>query len=83
MAIATERKSIGVSAGHKQQWNAIIDRMIRHGATATDAQFDQIVDYLVKYFGPEESKIDSTARMGAKKSEAPRTVRILLSSKGL
>jgi mono/diheme cytochrome c family protein len=51
----------------KQQWNATIDRMIRHGATATDAQFDQIVDYLVKYFGPEESKIESTAPIGAKK----------------
>jgi cytochrome c5 len=44
----------------KQQWNATIDRMIRHGATATDAQFDQIVDYLVRNFGPDESKIEST-----------------------
>jgi hypothetical protein len=47
-----------------QQWNATIDRMIRHGATATDAQFDEIVNYLVKHFGPGE-QIGSAAAKGA------------------
>lgn len=45
--------------GTDQHWQAVIDNMISKGATATDAEFDQIVAYLSKNFGyvPEASDL--------------------------
>jgi competence protein ComEA len=33
-------------------WNAILDEMVNNGATASDAEFDQIAAYLTKSFPP-------------------------------
>ncbi|HJT87139.1 MAG TPA: cytochrome c [Bryobacteraceae bacterium] len=45
--------------GTDQHWQAVVDNMISKGATATDAEFDQIVAYLSKNFGyvPEASDL--------------------------
>jgi len=42
---ATERHDL---AG----WNGIIDQMVNNGATASDAEFDQIAAYLARSFPP-------------------------------
>jgi competence protein ComEA len=36
----------------KAGWNTVIDAMANRGARATDQEFDAIVEYLTKYFGP-------------------------------
>ena len=36
----------------KAGWDAVIDAMANRGARATDQEFDAIVAYLTKYFGP-------------------------------
>lgn len=33
------------------EWDDIIARMVDHGARATEAQQDQILDYLVRFYG--------------------------------
>ena len=33
-------------------WNAVLDQMVQNGATASDAEFDQIAAYLAKSFPP-------------------------------
>jgi hypothetical protein len=35
----------------KERWSAVVDDMVSRGATATDAEIDQIVDYLAANFG--------------------------------
>jgi competence protein ComEA len=35
----------------KKQWAAVVDKMALDGATATDAEFDAIIEYLAKNFG--------------------------------
>jgi hypothetical protein len=42
---ATERHDL---AG----WNSVLDQMVNNGATASDAEFDQIANYLAKSFPP-------------------------------
>jgi hypothetical protein len=42
---ATERHDL---AG----WNDVINQMVNNGATASDAEFDQIANYLAKSFPP-------------------------------
>ena len=34
-------------------WDAMIGKMIDRGAPLSEAEQDQVYDYLVKYFGPE------------------------------
>jgi len=34
-----------------QGWNSTVDRMVQQGASASDEEIHQIVDYLAKYFG--------------------------------
>jgi competence protein ComEA len=36
----------------KAGWDAVVDAMANRGARATDQEFDAIVAYLTKYFGP-------------------------------
>ena len=36
----------------KERWGQVVDDMVSRGATATDAEVDQIVDYLAANFGP-------------------------------
>ena len=40
----------------KDEWNELVDSMAARGAKASDEEFDTIVNYLAKYFGPEKSK---------------------------
>jgi len=43
----------------KERWGMIVDDMVSRGATATDAEVDQIVDYLAANFSkpkPQEEK---------------------------
>lgn len=35
----------------RAQWEVSVDRMIDRGAKVSDADYDQVVDYLVKNFG--------------------------------
>src|ERR1700737_958610 len=44
-AVAKYRKS-------KEDWQAVIDDMVTRGADATDQEFDTVIDYLAKCFGP-------------------------------
>jgi len=46
---ATERHDL---AG----WNSVIDTMVNNGATASDAEFDQIAHYLAVSFPPGKKK---------------------------
>lgn len=34
------------------QWDEVIGKMIDRGARMTEAEQDQVYDYLVRYFGP-------------------------------
>jgi competence protein ComEA len=38
----------------KAEWNDLVDKMAARGAMATDEEFDAIVTYLAKNFGPPE-----------------------------
>jgi cytochrome c5 len=40
----------------KAEWNDLVDNMARRGAMATDDEFDAIVTYLAKNFGPPSVK---------------------------
>lgn len=39
----------------KEEWNRVVDNMAMRGAKATDEEFDTIVTYLVKNFGPDQA----------------------------
>jgi mono/diheme cytochrome c family protein len=46
--------SVDLIASHRQtrdQWTTTVQRMAQHGASATDEQFQSIVDYLTENFG--------------------------------
>jgi len=38
----------------KDEWNDTVDKMAARGAKASDEEFDAIVNYLAKHFGPEQ-----------------------------
>jgi competence protein ComEA len=42
----------------KEGWSATVDEMVSRGATATDAEFDTIIEYLAKNFGKEAGKVN-------------------------
>jgi competence protein ComEA len=42
----------------KEGWNAIVDDMIQRGAQGTDAEFDQVVDYLARNFPKAAAKVN-------------------------
>lgn len=37
----------------KEEWNDTVDKMAARGAKASDEEFERIVAYLAKYFGPD------------------------------
>lgn len=39
--------------GH--EWQEVVDKMIEHGAKVSDAEYDKIVGYLTKNYGPAGS----------------------------
>lgn len=45
----------------QDEWDALIARMIDHGARATEAEQDQIFDYLVRHFGQPAAGSESPA----------------------
>ena len=38
----------------KDEWNDTVDKMAVRGAKASDEEFETIVNYLAKYFGPDQ-----------------------------
>lgn len=38
----------------EEEWAIEVDKMVQAGATLSDAEFDTVVKYLAKYFGPEK-----------------------------
>jgi competence protein ComEA len=40
----------------RQEWDSLVSQMVSMGAPATDAEMDQIVDYLTTNFGPAPAK---------------------------
>jgi hypothetical protein len=38
------------------EWNAVVETMVARGAQASDAEVKQIVEYLAKTLGREESQ---------------------------
>jgi cytochrome c5 len=38
----------------KDEWSDTVDKMAGRGAKASDEEFDAIVNYLAKYFGPNQ-----------------------------
>jgi len=58
----------------KPQWKATVDQMASMGASATDDQFDMIVEYLAKNFGPPPKAAGAApaaAPAAAAKAEGP------------
>jgi cytochrome c5 len=45
--IATKKRT-------KDEWNDTVDKMAVRGAKASDQEFETIVNYLAKYFGPDQ-----------------------------
>lgn len=42
--------------GDRDQWRATIEAMVTKGADATDDEFNRIIDYLAKHYGPDNSE---------------------------
>src|SRR5215831_14512460 len=40
----------------KDEWNDTVDKMAVRGAKASDEEFETIVNYLAKYFGPDQPR---------------------------
>lgn len=40
-------------SGH--EWQEVVDRMVEHGAKLSNAEYNKIVGYLTKYYGPKAS----------------------------
>jgi competence ComEA-like helix-hairpin-helix protein len=52
----------------KDRWTEIVDDMVSRGAKGTDAEIDQVIDYLAAHFG---------ATVNVNKAEAPELIGIL------
>lgn len=39
----------------KDEWSDTVDKMAVRGAKASDEEFETIVNYLAKYFGPDQA----------------------------
>jgi len=46
----------------KDDWVDTVSRMVGRGASLNDKEFDTVIDYLVKNFGKEDSKINAKAK---------------------
>src|SRR5580700_89862 len=40
----------------RDEWEDTISKMVKLGATGSDDDFDAVLNYLAKYFGPEATK---------------------------
>jgi cytochrome c5 len=53
---------VGIVSGKqmsKSEWSDVVDEMREKGANASDKEAEVIVNYLVKYFGKDERKLDA------------------------
>ena len=53
--------SVSRERNTRGRWAAIVDDMIGRGADVSDADFDKVVDYLAKRFGPKTNVNSATA----------------------
>jgi competence protein ComEA len=51
-SVCHEPTAVGKYRKSKEDWQAVIDDMVTRGADATDQEFDTVIDYLAKCFGP-------------------------------
>ena len=51
----------------KERWTNIVDNMVQRGATLSDEEFDQVIDYLVKHFGrtPPPARSSTSNRLAS------------------
>jgi competence protein ComEA len=61
----------------RNQWGNTVDVMVSRGATGTDDEIDQVIDYLATHFGPKTINVNHAAAkeligigLTAKESEA-------------
>jgi competence protein ComEA len=69
MQVCTKCHGIETVTSHrftKTEWGSEVDKMASRGASATDAEFDTIVEYLAKNFG-KEGLSDTTSTKEEKK----------------
>jgi len=72
MRVCNNCHGIKVIAGlrlTKKQWAVVVDKMALDGATATDAEFDAIIEYLAKNFG-------KAAPAGANSGDSPAKLNV-------
>jgi competence protein ComEA len=51
-SVCHEPTAVGRFRKPKEGWQMVIDDMVTRGADATDQEFDIVIDYLAKCFGP-------------------------------
>jgi len=51
-SVCHEAEAVSKYRKTKEDWGALIDDMVSKGAEGTDAEFDTVVAYLAKCFGP-------------------------------
>lgn len=61
----------------KDRWSKVVDEMVARGATGTDDEIDEVVEYLAAHFGPETVK-----KVNINKAGAPELVAVLGISTG-
>ena len=78
MRVCNNCHGIKVVAGlklTKKQWAVVVDKMALEGATATDAEFDTIIDYLAKNLG--KAAPDSPAKLNLNQATADELEKVL------
>ena len=56
----------------KDRWSKVVDEMVARGATGTDDEIDEVVDYLATHFGPANVK-----RVNVNKADASELSAVL------
>lgn len=64
-------------------WTATVTKMVGYGATGTDDELQQIVDYLTKYYGPDSAQGSGASAAHAKVMVNKETASQLTSDLGL
>jgi competence protein ComEA len=60
-SVCHEPTAVGRFRKSKEGWQMVIDDMVTRGADASDQEFDTVIDYLAKCFGPLVNVNKSTA----------------------
>jgi competence protein ComEA len=56
----------------KDRWSKVVDDMVSRGATGTDDEVDEVVDYLAAHFGPA-----NTTKVNVNKGDAAELTAVL------